>query len=57
MTTVYVVLIANSFGTADVAGVFTESDPAEQLAIEEGGRAFEAWIEEGQLDQRWDDES
>lgn len=51
--TVFVVLIENSFGSADVLGVFTEREPADVLAAETGGQAYAAYVEEGQLDERW----
>jgi hypothetical protein len=51
--TVYVVLFENSFGSADVLGVFTERAPADALAAEVGGYAYAASVEEGPLDERW----
>lgn len=55
--TVYVVLIENGFGSADVLGVFTDPTPAEALATETGGQAYAAYIEVGPLDQRWPEQS
>jgi hypothetical protein len=53
MTTVYVVLQENGYGSADVRAVFTQRDRAEELADETGGQAYAAYVEVGELDEVW----
>jgi hypothetical protein len=53
MTTVYVVLQENSYGSADVRAVYTQREPAEDLADQTSGQAYAAYVEVGELDEVW----